>query len=84
MSYGLVSHLNSSRRNKETQRNRAKEWYNKNKDRAMALRKASDRKRLSMGSSVCKILENHHLELRDDPERLTTEFLQSLIGVKCK
>lgn len=37
-----------------------------------------DRKR-----SVCKTLEKHAHDLSDDPERLSTEFMQGLIGVQC-
>ena len=33
--------------------------------------------------STCTILKQHHEELRDDPEHLTTDFIQGLIGVKC-
>lgn len=32
---------------------------------------------------ICKIIRNHHEELKDDPEHLTTEFIQSIMGVKC-
>ena len=34
--------------------------------------------------SVCDILKNHADELKDDPERLSTSFLQRLIGIECK
>lgn len=33
--------------------------------------------------TVCTILKDHAESLKDDPERLSTEFLQRLIGVKC-
>ena len=33
---------------------------------------------------VCNILKEHYKDLKDDPERLRTKFLQNLIGVKCK
>ena len=32
---------------------------------------------------ACEILKKHHEELKGDPERLTTEFMQELIGTKC-
>jgi len=32
------------------------------------------------GDVVCKILTEHHAILKDDPERLSTDFLKSLIG----
>lgn len=33
---------------------------------------------------VCNILKKHAIDLKDDPERLSTEFLQNLIGIECK
>jgi len=33
---------------------------------------------------ICKILKKHHEQLKDDPEHLSTEFLQKIIGIKCK
>ena len=32
---------------------------------------------------VCTILKKHHEEMKDDPESLSTEFIQDIIGVKC-
>ena len=34
--------------------------------------------------SACSIIRNHHEQLKDDPERLSTEFLKSVISVDCK
>ena len=34
--------------------------------------------------TVCKILKKHARELKNDPERLSTAFIQNLIGSKCK
>jgi len=34
--------------------------------------------------STCDILKQHAEELREDPERLSTNFLQKMIGVECK
>ena len=31
----------------------------------------------------CRILKKHHEEMKDDPEHLTTGFLQKVIGVEC-
>ncbi len=84
MTRGSVSRLNASRKRKDENRRLSQEWYNNNKDRAFALRKENYLERTSMGWSVCAILKKHHLKLKDDPERLTTEFMQNLIGVKCK
>ena len=35
-------------------------------------------------TAVCNILKKHSEDLKNDPERLSTEFLQSMIGVKRK
>ena len=34
--------------------------------------------------ATCNILKRHHDVMKDDPEHLTTEFLQDLIGIDCK
>lgn len=36
------------------------------------------------GRTVCNTLKKHADDLKDDPERLSTEFMQNLIGVECK
>lgn len=33
--------------------------------------------------NVCTILKRHAIDLKDDPEHLTTDFLQKLIGRDC-
>lgn len=33
--------------------------------------------------STCDILKQHAVDLKDDPERLSTKFLQKILGVKC-
>lgn len=33
--------------------------------------------------NVCNTLKKHADDLKDDPERLSTEFMQNLIGVQC-
>jgi hypothetical protein len=32
---------------------------------------------------ACEILKKHHETLKEDPERLSTEFMQKLIGIDC-
>jgi hypothetical protein len=32
---------------------------------------------------TCEILKKHHKKLKKDPEHLSTEFLQKLIGIDC-
>lgn len=34
-------------------------------------------------ASTCKTIRKHHGEMKDDPEHLTTEFIQQMINVKC-
>ena len=33
--------------------------------------------------STCTLLKLHHEDLKDDPESLSLEFLQQIIGIKC-
>lgn len=33
--------------------------------------------------SVCRILKDHAEEFKDDPERLSTAFMQEMLGVEC-
>jgi hypothetical protein len=32
---------------------------------------------------TCCLIKKHHDEMKDDPERLTTDFIQKLISVNC-
>lgn len=48
------------------------------------IRKAESKKDKIEGRSVCEILENHHKKLKDDPDRLSTEFLKELIGPRAR
>jgi hypothetical protein len=32
---------------------------------------------------TCEIITKHHEILKEDPERLSTEFIQKLIGIDC-
>ena len=41
-------------------------------------------KRSKKDISVCDILKQHAQDLQNDPERLSTEFMQKMIGVECK
>jgi hypothetical protein len=34
-------------------------------------------------SETCRILQAHHTAMKDDPDHLTTEFIQKLVGVEC-
>jgi hypothetical protein len=33
---------------------------------------------------TCRIIRKHHEDMKDDPEHLTTEFIQKLIGRECQ
>lgn len=52
--------------------------------------KARERRRLhpeiykepSLTGNVCKILKEHATELKNDPERLSTDFICTLSGIK--
>jgi len=33
---------------------------------------------------MCKLIKEHHDEMKDDPEHLTTEFIKSLLKVNCE
>jgi len=35
-------------------------------------------------TSTCSTIRKHHENMKDDPERLSTEFLQNILGRKCK
>lgn len=52
-----------------------REWRAKNKDRLAIKREPID---------VCEILAQHHEDMKDDPERLSTEFIKNIVGVDCK
>jgi hypothetical protein len=35
-------------------------------------------------TNTCDIIQQHHEFLKDDPEHLSTDFIQNLIGINCK
>ena len=40
-------------------------------------------KRQPLKKQTCELIKHHHNDLKDDPESLSTEFIQKLIGVGC-
>jgi len=36
------------------------------------------------GKIVCEIVKKHHETLKEDPEHLSSEFMQKLIGLNCE
>ena len=32
---------------------------------------------------ICNIIKKHHNDMKNDPEHLTTDFIQKMVGIKC-
>lgn len=62
------------------QREYTKKWQRENKETVNEYGRAS---REHKSISDCVILQVHEEDLKDDPERLTTDFMKKLIGVEC-
>ncbi len=60
-------------------------WREENKDKVRGyLRKYGKKYReKKMKEETCEIIRNHAEEMKDDPERLSTEFIKKIIRVKC-
>ena len=80
MSFGQVSKMEGNKKwrkgnpekAKELQKKSSEKWYATNRDKASE----SQRKRRKKNKmTVCDILEQHHEEMKDDPESLSTDFL---------
>lgn len=41
--------------------------------------KQKNKYNINKGMSACKLLKQHTIDLKNDPERLSTEFLQNMI-----
>lgn len=67
--------------NKDILAEKGKLWQEENKDRWNEIQRKSIQKRNK--NLTCNILKAHHEELKDDPERLSTDFINQLIGTKC-
>lgn len=63
---------------------RLKKYYKKPevKEKFKVIWKVNNDKRIK--KETCNILKKHAEDLRNDPEHLTTDFLQNMIGIKCK
>jgi hypothetical protein len=63
-------------------------WQGKSKSEEQR-RKMSDAQRKRFGTdpdtptSNCKIIKKHHEILKEDPERLSSDFIQKIIGIDC-
>ena len=84
-------------RNKELNRNKTKHTIDLDERRKRAQKRKDELKhirdscKLSVGDvdilknkDTCDTLKDHHEDLKHDPESLSTEFIQQLIGSKCK
>ena len=69
-------------RNREACQERSREYAHTHRDAINATQRKY-RRALAERGEVCEILQNHADDLADDPERLSTEFLQRLIGSEC-
>lgn len=55
-----------------------------NEYRIKCVEKKPNANRIRTTRSICKILQHHHNILHDDPERLSTDFMKSIIRVNEK
>jgi len=62
---------------KETHRRLYCEYWERNKD------EINKKKREHRKEVVCDIIKKHHEDMKDDPESLTTEFIQKIVNIKC-
>ena len=61
-------------------RERRKEYFRRymsNPENALRHYKYNDHKK------ACKLIQKHHDEMKDDPDRLTTAFIQRIVGTRC-
>ena len=57
------------------------QWNKNNKDKLRVIDNKSKVKRNK--KDACKLIQDHHEKMKDDPESMSTEFLESMIGVEC-
>ena len=74
-------------RRKISEANKGKHYPSKESRQKMSeshrKRHGTDPNSITHGTSACIMLKLHHEALKNDPERLSTDFLQKLIGVDC-
>jgi len=77
------SHIQSNKRwrenNKELFKKRAREYQQKRRDDGLVKKY----NKLELEKETCEIIKKHHENMKDDPESLSTEFIQNIIGRKC-
>ena len=54
-----------------------REWYKINKE------KKGPKVKEPRDNLICKIIREHHELMKDDPQRMSTEFIQEIVGRKC-
>jgi len=57
-------------------------YYYKNKEQRLAYMK--EHRKEYIKRSVCRLIRAHVHEFKDDPERLSSEFMVKLCKVKCE
>ena len=73
--------LKNEDRAKEIQRKATKKFYDKNKDEI--LKKQREHRQYMKEEAACEIIKQHHEDMKDDPERLTTKFMKSIVNIEC-
>ena len=53
-------------------------WFNR-----LSVKERAEYYSQHRGNKTCNIIKNHHEEMKDDPEHMTTEFIQKIVGRKC-
>lgn len=93
MAKGQVSHIEGSKRSYENFKNNATDeervcrkesisrWQNKNRDKINKQKR--ERGQHMKDGAACEIIKQHHENMKDNPERLTTEFMKSIVNIEC-
>lgn len=84
MAHGQVSKANSDKRRRENESEEQREarykshseWEKRNRDKINQYRR-------ECRAGACEIIKKHHEYMKDDPERLTTEFMKRIINTEC-
>lgn len=82
--YNLIRYQNAKKNDPDffKKRNEYQKQYARKQRRDAGLPERCERGTYT--GVICKILKEHHEELKDDPERLSSEFLQVILGRRCK
>lgn len=74
-------HNNWKMRNPEKLKECVSSWKSRNHEKVKQYVKRSYQRRQQ--KDCCEIIRQHHEDLKDDPERLSSDFIKSLVRVKC-